>query len=219
MPDIPLDSFEGLSPTELVGLLRRALSELEQERAEKAELKCAFLEQRREIEQLKDEVRRLKKLPPRPPIKPSGMEKATQPSGVAAAAKTPPRRRGPGVSKLKIDREMRLAASAPEGSRRKGFEDIIVQDVQFGPLITLYRRERWETPQGRTIVAGLPPGVRRLWAAFASSGADAAFSGSNDLRADRDASERQRRFDLEATGRAIVDRQAGDVSDRRQRCV
>jgi hypothetical protein len=146
-----------------VGLLRRVLSELEQERAEKLDLKSAFLEQRREIEQLKDEVRRLKNLPPRPPFKPSGMEKATPSSGAEAATKnegtTPPRRRGPGVSKLKIDREMTLTAPAPEGSRRKGFEDIIVQDVRFGPLTTLYRRERWETPEGRTIVAELPSGV------------------------------------------------------------
>jgi hypothetical protein len=162
MPDISVDSLEGLSPTELVGLLRRVLSELERERAEKLDLKSAFLEQRREIEQLKDEVRRLKNLPPRPPIKPSGMEKATPSSGAEAATKnegTTPRRRGPGVSKLKIDRQMTLAAAAPEGSRRKGFEDIIVQDVRFGPLTTLYRRERWETPDGRTIVAELPPGV------------------------------------------------------------
>jgi len=38
MADLPIDSFEGCSLTELVGWLRRALSELEQERAEKAEL-------------------------------------------------------------------------------------------------------------------------------------------------------------------------------------
>lgn len=158
MPDIPADSFEGSSPTELVALLRRALLELERERAEKAGLQATLLEQRREIEQLKDEIRRLKKLPPRPPIKPSGMEKAT-PSPAAKAQETPPRRRGPGVSKLKIDRQETLTASAPEGSRRKGFEDIVVQDVQFGPLTTLYRRERWETSDGRMIVAELPPGV------------------------------------------------------------
>jgi hypothetical protein len=160
MLEIPVDSFEGLNPTELVGLVRRALSELERERAEKASLQAALLEQRREIEHLKDEIRRLKHLPPRPPIKPSGMEKAT-PSAQAAAKKegTPPRRRGPGVSKLKIDREETLKASAPEGSRRKGFEDIVVQDVQFGPFTTLYRRERWETLDGQAILAELPPGV------------------------------------------------------------
>jgi hypothetical protein len=141
-------------------LFRRALSELERERAEKAGLQATLLEQRREIEHLKDEIRRLKHLPPRPPIKPSGMEKAT-PSAQAATKTegTPPRRRGPGVSKLKIDREETLKASAPEGSRRKGLEDIIVQDISFGPFTTLYRRERWETPDGQTILAELPRGV------------------------------------------------------------
>ena len=95
MPAFTADSLEGLGPTELVGLLRRAVSELERERAEKAELKATLLEQRREIEQLKDEIRRLKNLPPRPPIKPSGMETATRSSSQAATNEAPPRRRGP----------------------------------------------------------------------------------------------------------------------------
>lgn len=160
MSELTADSFESLGLTELVGLLRRAVSELERERAEKTELKAALLEQRREIEQLKDEIRRLKKLPPRPPVKPSGMEKATPLSNSTARKdEAPPRRRGPGVSKLKIDREMTLTTSAPEGSRRKGYEDIVVQDVHFGPLTTLYRRERWEAPDGGAIVAELPRGV------------------------------------------------------------
>jgi hypothetical protein len=92
MSDLPADSFEGLGLTELVGLLRRAVSQLKRERAEKAELQAALLEQRREIERLKDEIRRLKNLPPRPPIKPSGMEKATQSPGAEAAKNeaTPP---------------------------------------------------------------------------------------------------------------------------------
>ncbi len=161
MRDLPSDSLEGLGLTELVGVLRRAVWELEQERAEKVELRAVVLQQQREIEQLKDEIRRLKKLPPRPPVKPSGMEKATPSPSEAPTneAPTPPRRRGPGVSKLKIDCETTLTTSAPEGSRRKGYEDIVVQDICFGPLTTLYRRERWEAPDGRMIVAELPPGV------------------------------------------------------------
>jgi hypothetical protein len=46
MSDLPADSFEGLGLTELVGLLRRAVSQLERERAEKAELQAALLERR-----------------------------------------------------------------------------------------------------------------------------------------------------------------------------
>ena len=67
--------------------------------------------------------------------------------------------RGPGVSKLSIDRTVTLTTSAPAGSRSKGYEEIIVQDIAFKPDVTLYRRERWTTPDGRTVTADLPAGV------------------------------------------------------------
>jgi len=158
-----VDSLETLSPPELVGLVRRLLGEVERLRKENEKLTAALAAAKLEIEQLKDEIRRLKGLPPRPPIKPSGMEKATdcpaseKPSQADA---TPPRRRGPGVSKLSIDRTVTLTVSAPAGSRYKGYEEIIVQDIAFRPEVTLYRRERWTTPDGRTVTADLPAGVR-----------------------------------------------------------
>jgi hypothetical protein len=68
-----------------------------------------------------------------------------------------PRRRGPGVSKLRIDCAT-PTVRAPEGSRRKGCEDSVVRDIRFAPLTTLYRRERWPAPDGRMIVAELPSG-------------------------------------------------------------
>ena len=157
-----VDSLETLSPPELVGLVRRLLGEVERLRKENEKLTATLAAAKLEIEQLKDEIRRLKGLPPRPPIKPSGMEKATdcpaseKPSQADA---TPPRRRGPGVSKLSIDRTVTLTVSAPAGSRYKGYEEIIVQDIAFRPEVTLYRRERWTTPDGRTVTADLPAGV------------------------------------------------------------
>ena len=54
---------------------------------------------------------------------------------------------------------MTLAASGPEGSRHKGYEEIIVQDIAFKPEVTLYRRERYATPDGRTVTADLPAGI------------------------------------------------------------
>src|SRR5271167_4378267 len=92
------DSFEGLSPTELVGLVRRWIGEVERLRGESEKRSAALAAARAENQTLKDEIRRLKGLPPRPPIKPSGMEKATdrpaaeRPSDADAS---PPRRRGP----------------------------------------------------------------------------------------------------------------------------
>src|SRR5271165_6113771 len=155
------DSLEGLSPTELVGLVRQLIGEVERLREENEKLVAALAAARLENQQLKDEIRRLKGLPPRPPIKPSGMEKATDRSAAEkpSEASAPPRRRGPGVSKLSIDRTVTLTAPAPAGSRHKGYEDIIVQDIAFKPEVTLYRRERWATPDGRTVTADPPAGV------------------------------------------------------------
>ncbi len=156
------DSLEGLGAIELVGLVRRLIGEVERLREENARLNATVAGLRLENQQLKDEVRRLKGLPPRPPIKPSGMEKATDRAGADRpneADRAPSRRRGPGVSKLRIDRTVTLAASGPEGSRHKGYEEIIVQDIAFRPEVTLYRRERYATPDGRTVTADLPAGI------------------------------------------------------------
>jgi hypothetical protein len=94
-------------------------------------------------------------------MKPSGMEKATDRPApeTPSAPPAPPPRRGPGVTKLCLDRTVTLTASAPMGSHAKGYEEIIVQDIAFKPEVTLYRRERWTTPDGRTVTAALPPGV------------------------------------------------------------
>ena len=138
------------------------IGEVERLRKENEKLTAGLAAAKRENQQLKDEIRRLKGLPPRPPMKPSGMERATDrpaPETPSAPDASPPRRRGPGVSKLSIDRTVTLTASAPAGSRCKGYEEIIVQDIAFKPEVTLYRRERWATPDGRTVTADPPAGV------------------------------------------------------------
>jgi len=157
-----IDSLENLSLTELVGVVRGLMGEVERLRQENEKLMAALAAAKLENLKLKDEIRHLKGLPPRPPIKPSGMEKATDGRAAESSSQadaSPPRRRGPGVSKLSIDRTVTLTASAPAGSRPKGCEEIIVQDIAFKPEVTLYRRERWATPDGRTVTADLPAGV------------------------------------------------------------
>jgi hypothetical protein len=157
-----LDSLERLSLSELVGLVRGLIGEVERLREENGKLRTALAASRHENQQLKDQIRRLKGLPPRPLVKPSGMERATDrpaAEGPGAADASPPHRRGPGVSKLSIDRTVTLTASAPAGSRHKGYEDLIVQDIVIKPEVTLYRRERWATPDGGTATADPPAGV------------------------------------------------------------
>ena len=46
------------------------------------------------------------------------------------------------------------------GWRFKGHEDFVVQELDLRVRAIRYRRERWLTPDGRTVIAPLPPGVR-----------------------------------------------------------
>ena len=69
------------------------------------------------------------------------------------------RRRGPGVSKLSIDRTETLLVAAPAGSRPKGFEEIIVQDLMRKAETARCRRERRETADGERLIAPLPAGI------------------------------------------------------------
>ncbi len=99
-------------------------------RAENEKLSQAAAGLRVENQTLRGEIARLKRLPPRPPHKPSG-EKATEgPERGAEGVKdeASKRRRGPSVSKLSIDREVTLRVEAPAGSRFKCYEEALDGD-------------------------------------------------------------------------------------------
>jgi hypothetical protein len=167
------DSLERMGPAELVGLVRDLLGAVGRLRAANEALQGEVARLKSENQTLKDEIARLKHLPPRPPLTPSGMEKATEPSK-PEGGEPGRRRRGPGVSRVTIDRTVELTVEAPAGSRRKGYEEIVVQDLTVAAETTLYRRERWETPDGRQIVAPLSESSVRIRRAGASSSINSA---------------------------------------------
>src|SRR5918999_2461658 len=105
----------------------------------------------------REENARLKGLKGRPKLKPSGMERATR--GPASRAKTKRSKRST-IAKRVVHEERVLAISAPPGSRFKGYEDFVVQDLRLEARVIRYRRQRWLTPDGRTLVAPLPAGVQ-----------------------------------------------------------
>jgi hypothetical protein len=122
---------------------------------------------------LKDEIARLKNLPPRPPFKPSGMEKATQPRPAGTG-----QRPGRGIKRDQVTREVTLQVEVPAGSRFKGYKTVVRRDLFLVAEVVRYKRERWVTPEGQTIIAPMPvglaggfgPGVHRFCLALHTQG-------------------------------------------------
>src|SRR5918995_5956322 len=162
---------------------------------------------------LRDEIARLKGLQGRPKIKPSGMERASAARGSRPKRKT----KGSKTSRRVVEEEQILAIAAPPGSRFKGYEDFVVQDLRLEARVIRYRRQRWLTPDGRTCFrsgrrrdAGGPAaggGRRPFLAGTAPLRAPAASPGTGHGRADHGVPYRPGRGHLEASGGAAPDRQ------------
>lgn len=138
----PPPALSALSRPELEALLVGLFGEV-------AGLKQVVAEQR-------EEIARLKGLKGRPTIKPSGMDQGTEPAKPIKREK----RRGRGKVTPRVSVEDQVVnVEIPEGSVFKGHEPFLVQDLVISARATCYQRERWVTPDGRTVLAPLPEGI------------------------------------------------------------
>jgi Transposase IS66 family len=138
---VPPADPDTLSPAELKALVVELLGQV------------AELEQR--VAAQREEIARLKGLKGRPPLKPSGMEQATEPK---PSREHPGRRRGKVEPRVAVEERV-LRATVPPGSRFHGYQDFLVQDLVLRTEAVRYRRERWLTPEGQPVLAPLPGGV------------------------------------------------------------
>src|SRR5258707_15575881 len=75
------DSLERLTQADLIGVVRELIGEVGRLRAENEKLSGALTKLKTEHQAIRDELARLNNLPPRPPQKPSGMDKASDRGG------------------------------------------------------------------------------------------------------------------------------------------
>ena len=84
---------------------------------------------------LREDNARLKGLKGRPKLKPSGMEEGTnRPQGKGKRKKERAKRRSPVVNE-----EHKLSVDIPAGSRFKGYDDFVVQDLRLEGRVIRYR--------------------------------------------------------------------------------
>jgi hypothetical protein len=108
------------------------------------------------VSEQRDEIARLKGQKTHPTIKPSGMEKATEPAKPSKREQ----RRGRGKVQPTIAVEDKvIPVEIPEGSVFRGYKDYVVQDLIISVEAIRYRRACWLTPEGKTVVAPLPEGI------------------------------------------------------------
>lgn len=128
--------------TPLVALLLEAVSQLKEEN-----------------QLLKDEIARLKGQKPKPKIEPSRLEKRKSKSRSLDVIR-------PGSKKRKKTKSLTIQETVvippeniPEGSRFKGYQEFVIQDIEIKSHNIRYRLERWQTREGNTLTGKLPTDV------------------------------------------------------------
>jgi hypothetical protein len=152
--------------TPLVDALLRVIAQLQ---ATNLELQTTIQRQQQRIEQLEEEIRRLKGLPetPKRPPQPSTLNDPSGPPSEADKKKpTTPDGKRPGSAKrsktqhLIVHDDVPLPLDGlPDGTKFLGYQDFTVQDLKVEPHNTRYRRGRYQLPDGTIQIAPLPEDV------------------------------------------------------------
>lgn len=108
-----------------------------------------------EIEVLKEEIKRLKNHKGKPRIKPSQMDKVKS-NNKQSTKRVGSEKRNKNVELTIHEEKIILAKDIPEGSRFKGYQYYVIQDLIIQTKNTRYRLERWELPDRTYRVAILP---------------------------------------------------------------
>ena len=139
--------------------------------SERSPLVDALLEmlawQQKRIEELEQQILKLKGETTKPKIKPSTMDKETDTddnkgnqdeSGDKGKTKGPKRKK---TEHLPIHKTQIIEPDVvPEGSTFKGYRDVVVQDLVIQVHNTCYRLAQYETAEGRYVAGKLPAGIR-----------------------------------------------------------
>ena len=124
-----------------------------------------IIEQRQEIARLREEINRLKGVPPQPQRKPSMLGQDEPPRSDTSKKSRRKKRKGkrPGSDKRKKTSELRIddivpcvPESLPDGAVRVSYRDWVVQDLVIRSHNVCYRREIYQLPDGSFIAGELP---------------------------------------------------------------
>ena len=109
------------------------------------------------IQQLKDEIARLKNQPPRPTIKPSRLGKSKKHTSKSSRNKRPGSKKRSKTAQLQIHRTDPIEPDEiPTGSQFRYYKDFVVQDIVIHPCNTRFRLKVYETPDGGYVTGTLP---------------------------------------------------------------
>lgn len=113
------------------------------------------------VQELRDELARVKKMPKRPKFRPGGGDPKSRSGKPGNAAKNGETNSANKMAPQKVRQEIRIPTlDVPQGSRFKGYQEYAVQELELAPKDMIYKLEVWQAPDGTILRASLPLAVQ-----------------------------------------------------------